>query len=51
MRRQHSEGELEIGDDLGWWRKLARYDESVRFGFKVLTPFRDLFGPPGYPDA
>jgi hypothetical protein len=43
-----SEGYAEMGDDWGWWRTLPRYDESIRFGFSVLTPFRDGFGPLGY---
>jgi hypothetical protein len=45
------EGMAEMGDDRGWWRKLSRYDESIRFGFSVLTPFRDGFGPPGYTET
>jgi hypothetical protein len=51
VREQEYEGDAEMGDDRGWWRKLARYDESIRFGFSVLTPFRDVFGPPGYPET
>jgi hypothetical protein len=45
---KQSEGAAEMGDDRGWWLNLPRYDESIRYGFSVLTPFRDGFGPPGY---
>jgi hypothetical protein len=45
-----SNGTEEMGDDRGWWRKLPRYEEDIRFGFNFLTPFRDDFGPPGYPE-
>ena len=51
MRVQVSEDRGEIGDDRGWWRNLPRYEEDIRFGFNVLTPFRDGFGPPGYPET
>jgi hypothetical protein len=51
VREQQSEGEAEMGDDWEWWRRLSRYDESIRFGFNVLTPFRDVFAPPGYTET
>jgi hypothetical protein len=50
VRGQEYSGEDELGDDRGWWRKLPRYDDTIRFGFSVVTPFRDGFGPPGYPE-
>jgi hypothetical protein len=40
----------QMGEDRGWWRRLPRYEEDIRFGFNVLTPFRDGFGVPGYPE-
>jgi hypothetical protein len=51
VRVQESDGREEIGDDRGWWRRLPRYEEDIRFGFNVLTPFRDGFGPPGYTET
>lgn len=51
MRVPEFEDTEELGDERGWWRSLPRYDEDIRFGFNVLTPFRDGFGPPGYPET
>ncbi len=51
MFKHEYDGETEIGDESGWWRKLPRYDELIRFGFNAVTPFRDGFGPPGYPET
>jgi hypothetical protein len=51
IREQEYEDDTEMGDDLGWWRRLPRYDESVRFGFSILTPFQGGFGPLGYPET
>jgi hypothetical protein len=50
VREQGYDGEAEMDDNRGWWRRLSRYDESIRFGFSILTPFRDGFGPLGYPE-
>jgi hypothetical protein len=50
VRVEQSDGREDLGEDRGWWRTLPRYDEDIRFGFSVLTPFRDAFGPPGYPE-
>ena len=50
LARVQSERREEIADDRGRWRKLPRYEEDIRFGFNVLTPFRDGFGAPGYPE-
>jgi hypothetical protein len=49
-RFDQSDGREEMGEDRGWWRTLPRYEEDIRFGFNVLTPFRDGFGAPGYPE-
>ena len=51
IREHEYEDDTEMGDDRGWWRRLPRYDESNRFGFSVLTPFQDSFGPLGYPET
>ena len=46
--KHESDFKAETGEERGWWRRLPRYDEDIRFGFTLVTPFRDGFGPPGY---
>jgi hypothetical protein len=49
-RLEQADCREDLGEFRGWWRTLPRYDEDIRFGFSVLTPFRDGFAPPGYPE-